>query len=139
MFLDFAIQNWYLFALLAVIILLLAFDPSNRMVGSAKKISASQLPLLQHRQSAVVVDVRNKEEFKAGHIGESMHFPADSLESSLKKLNKYKDKPVVLVCQSGMRAGKASGILKKNDFSDLYVLDGGIAAWSKENMPLTRS
>ena len=137
MFLDFAVQNWYLFALLTVIMLLLAFDPGTRTVGGANKVSATQLPMLQHRQSAVIVDVRNKEEYATGHIAESIHLPVDDLENSLKKLNKYKSKPVVLVCQSGTRAGKASAILKKNDFENLYVLDGGIAAWTKENMPLT--
>jgi rhodanese-related sulfurtransferase len=139
MFLEFAIQNWYLFAMLAVILLLLAFDPSNKMAGGASKISATQLPQIQARKSAVVVDVRTEDEFKKGHIEQSINLPLDGLEGNLKKLNKYRGKPVILICQSGTRTAKAAGILKKNEFGELYALEGGIASWSKENLPLARS
>ena len=139
MYLQFAIENWYLFAMLAVILLLLTLDPSNRMAGGANKISAAELPQIQARKSAVVVDVRNEKEFKQGHIEQSINLPLDNLETSLKKLNKYRGKPVILICQSGTRVAKAAGILKKNEFNELYALDGGIASWSKENLPLARS
>ena len=138
MFLEFAIQNWYLFAMLAAILLLLAFDPGSRMVGGANKISPAQLPQIQARKAAVLVDVRSQDEFSNGHIEQSINLPLDSLESSLKKLNKHRGKPVILVCQSGMRAGKAVSILKKNQFEELYVLDGGVASWNKENLPLSK-
>ena len=139
MFLEFATENWYLFAMLAAILLLLAFDPSSRIAGGAKKISPGQLPQIQARQSAVVVDVRTKDEFDKGHIEQSLSLPVDSMENSLKKLNKHKGKPLIIICQNGARATKAAGILKKNDFSELFVLDGGIAAWRKENLPLSKS
>lgn len=124
--------------MLAAVMLLLAFDPSSQTIGGAKKISPQQLPLLQHRQSAVVVDVRSVAEFKAGHIEQAISLPLDNFESGLKKLHKHKTMPVILVCQSGMRAGKAVGALKNNSFNDLYVLDGGINAWSKQSFPLSK-
>ncbi len=139
MFLEFAMANWYLFAMLAAILLLLMFNPGGRMVGGATKISAVKLPQIQARQSAVLVDIRSPEEFSKGHIEQSLNLPLDSLESNLKKLNKHRGKPLILVCQSGMRAGKAAGILKKNQFQELYILDGGVASWSKENLPLIRN
>jgi rhodanese-related sulfurtransferase len=139
MFLEFAIENWFLFAMLAAILLLLAFDPSSRTAGGATKISPGQLPQIQARQSAVVVDVRSKDEFEKGHIEQSISLPADSLQDNLKKLNKYRGKPLIIICQNGARANKAIGILKKNEFADLYLLDGGVTAWNKENLPLTRS
>ncbi len=138
MFMEFAMQNWYLFVMLTAILLLLAFDPGSRLAGGAIKISPGKLPQVQTRKSAVLVDIRSQDEFRKGHIEQSLNLPLDTLESNLKKLNKYRGKPLILVCQTGMRAGKAAGILKKNQFEELYVLDGGVASWHKENLPLTR-
>jgi rhodanese-related sulfurtransferase len=138
MFINFAIENWYLFVMLAAILLLLAFDPAGRTVGGAAKIDPAQLPQLQNRKSAVVVDIRNADEFENGHIEQALNLPLDSIETNLKKLNKHKGKPLILVCQSGARTAKAVGILKKNAFEELYVLDGGIASWSKDNLPLSK-
>lgn len=138
MFLEFAMENWYLFVMLTAILLLLAFDPVGRTAGGATKISPGQLPQIQARKSAVLVDIRSNAEYSKGHIEQSLNLPLESLESNLKKLNKHRGKPLILVCQSGMRSGKAAGILKKNQFSDLYVLDGGVASWSKENLPLIK-
>lgn len=138
MFLEFAMENWYLFVMLTAILLLLAFDPGSRTAGGATKISPGQLPQIQARKSAVLVDIRSNAEYSKGHIEQSLNLPLESLESNLKKLNKHRGKPLILVCQSGMRSGKAAGILKKNQFSELYVLDGGVASWSKENLPLIK-
>ena len=61
-------------------------------------------------------------------------------KDNLKRLNKYRDKkkPIVLTCQSGTRAGRAAAILRKNEFSDVYTLTGGVTAWEKENLPIER-
>ena len=139
MFIEFVVQNWFLFAMLAAILLLLAFDPSGKSVGGARKVTPAQLPLVQSRQSAVVVDVRTAEEFKSGHIAQSVNLPLDTMSNSLKKLNKYRGKPLILVCQAGNRAGKAAALLKGGEFGELHVLDGGIAAWTRENLPLAKS
>lgn len=139
MFLEFVSQYWYLFAMLAAILLLMAFDPAGQSVNGATKIPPSQLPIVQSRQSAVVVDVRKSEEFETGHIAQSLSLPFETLEKNLKKLNKHKSKPLILVCQTGAQAVKSINTIKNAGFSDLYVLDGGISAWGKENLPLTKS
>ncbi|MEM7193522.1 MAG: rhodanese-like domain-containing protein [Pseudomonadota bacterium] len=138
MFFEFLAQHWYLFAMLAIILLLLAFGPNTAAAG-AKKISALQLPQLQSRQGAAIVDVSTQEEFAAGHIEQSKNIPLKTLEENLDQLKKFKEKPVILVCAAGTRAPKAAGVLRKGGFSDLYLLDGGLAAWRKENLPLAKN
>ena len=59
-------------------------------------------------------------------------------KDNTKKLNKYRNKPVIVTCQTGATAAKAAGILKSNEFEKLYILDGGLAAWRKENLPLVK-
>lgn len=58
--------------------------------------------------SAIIVDVRTPEEFKSGNVKGSLNIPLDKLDANLKKI---KDKEVVLVCKSGLRAGRAKTIL----------------------------
>ncbi|NKB64043.1 MAG: rhodanese-like domain-containing protein [Gammaproteobacteria bacterium] len=138
MFIEFFVEYWYLFAMLGVIIVLLAIDPSNRGVAGAKRVSALQLPQVQSRTSAIVVDIREAEAFKNGHISQSINLPISTFENSMGKLKKYKDKGVILACEAGNQTGKAAAILRKNEYTEVYVLTGGLAAWRKENLPLEK-
>ena len=62
------------------------------------------------REGAVIVDVRTKGEFQAGHIGESRNIPLDTIRKEVEKLKKL-NKPIITVCQSGARSGMAKSIL----------------------------
>ncbi len=134
MILEFISLNWYLFVMLAVIVLLLSLNPS----GGAKKISPLQLPNLQKRESAVVVDVCAAEAYLAGHIAQSINLPLDQINDKIAKLNKHKNKPIIVACQNGNRSVKAASILRNKQFNQIYILEGGLAAWRKENLPLVK-
>lgn len=134
MIFDFIAANWYLFAMLVVIVLLLSFNPT----GGARKISPMQLPQLQQRESAVVVDVCEAAAFKKGHIEQAINLPLEQIKDKIAKLNKHKSKPIIVACQNGSRSAKAAQILRGNEFSRLYILEGGLAAWRKENLPLVK-
>jgi len=139
MILEFISANWYLFAMLAVIVLLLSIDPAARGAGGTKKISPLQLPQLQNRESAVVVDICEAEIFKKGHIEQAINLPLSQIKDKIAKLNKHKSKPIIISCQTGSQAAKAASILRSNEFSQLYILEGGMAAWKKENLPVVKS
>ena len=135
MILEFVSANWYLFGMLGVIVLLLSLNPGS---GGTKKISPLQLPKLQNRESAVVVDVCEAEAFKRGHIEQAINLPLEQIKDKISKLNKHKNKPIIVACQNGSRSAKAASILRNNEFSQLYILEGGLAAWKKENLPLVK-
>ena len=136
---QFITLNWHLFAALVVISTLFVVDRLRRSGGS-NQVSAVQLPQLINHEGAVVVDVCESAEFNKGHIPAAINIPMGEFKDNLKRLNKYRDKkkPIVLTCQSGTRAGRAAGILRKNEFSNVYTLTGGVAAWEKENLPIER-
>lgn len=134
MFLDFMIAYWHLFAMLAAVILLLAFNPG----AGSKKVSPLQLPQLQTRESAVVVDVCEPEAFKQGHIEQAINLPLGQIKDKIAKLNKHKSKPIIVACQNGSRSARAVSILRRNEFNQVYILEGGLAAWKKENLPLVK-
>lgn len=138
MFLEFIAESWYLFAMLAFVIVLLILDPASRGAGGAKMLAPAQLPQIQAREKAVIVDLSDDSRFKAGHIAQSINVPFNQLEERIAKIRKYRDKPVILACENGNNSRKATAVLKRNEFKILYLLQGGLAAWRKENLPLEK-
>ena len=133
-------QNWHLFAALAVIVALLALDPLRRRSGGIQSVSAVQLPQLMNHEGAIVLDVGEPAEFKKGHIPKAINMPVSQLKNDLGRLEKYrtKDTPIVLSSRANQHANRAAAILRKNNFSNLYTLSGGLVSWEKENLPLER-
>ncbi|MDO8464462.1 MAG: rhodanese-like domain-containing protein [Gallionella sp.] len=109
----------------------------NRIRGIKEADCTVALQLINHK-NALVLDVRNDEEYKAGHILNSMQIPLGKLNERIGELEKYKEQPIVLVCRSGNRSVAACTMLGKSGFSQVYNLTGGIIAWQKANLPLRK-
>ncbi len=139
MYIEFISQYWYLFATLFVIVLLLSFDVPGGGAGGSKAITPAQLPQLQSRENAVIVDVNEAAQFKAGHISQAINIPLASLGNSIGKLRRHQKKPIVLTCTNGASSKKAAAVLRKNEIADIYVLTGGLTAWKKDNLPLEKT
>jgi len=107
--------------------------------GGAANVSPADAVMLINRSNAVVLDVRNDTEFAAGHITDAKHIPVEQLADRLAELKKYKDKPVLVNCQAGIRSSKACSILLKNEFTKVYNLEGGLNAWEKANLPVIKA
>lgn len=101
-------------------------------------LSPTQATLLINREDAVVIDVRGADEYAGGHIPEARNIPLDRLEERVGELEKFKERPILLVCQSGARSGKALQQLAKLGFSRLHNLDGGVGAWATAGLPLKK-
>ena len=84
----------------------------NRGANGAANINATEAVLLLNRSKPLVLDVRDATEFAAGHIQGAKNIPVADLAGRLKEIEKFKDKPVLVHCQKGMRAKTACGILK---------------------------
>ena len=137
---EFITQNWYLFAALVAILAMLALDPIRRKGTGIKPLSAVELPQLMNHEGAIVLDVGEPTEFKKGHIPKAINVPINQLKNDLGRLEKYRNKstPIVLSSRTNQQANRAAAILKKNSFSNLYTLSGGLGSWEKENLPLER-
>jgi rhodanese-related sulfurtransferase len=111
----------------------------NRNAGGVANVSATEAVMLMNRNKALVLDVRNAEEFAAGHIQGAKHIPVAELAGRMKEIEKFKDKPVLVHCQKGMRAKAACGILRGQQFSQLHNLQGGLDTWIEAKLPLVKS
>lgn len=92
-------------------------------------ISPQETASLFAEKNAIIVDVREDDEWNEQHISGAIHIPLAQVESRLNELAQYKNSPVILQCRSGMRSAKAAAMLMDAGFSKTFSLDGGIVAW----------
>jgi len=137
-FTQFFLHHWELFLVLAVILGMLFGEPLLRSTRGYQGVGPLEATGLISHQNALVLDVREENEFKEGHVLNSIHIPVGKLSDRGKELEKYRERPVIVVCQSGNRSGRASSLLHKQGFASVYNLDGGLVAWRSANLPLTQ-
>lgn len=106
---------------------------------SAGDLTASGAVQLMNREKAVVVDVCETAEFAAGHITGAKNIPLGELEAKLPGAVKNKALPLILVCASGMRSGRAVAIAKKLGYEQAQSLGGGLKAWKEASLPIEKA
>lgn len=103
-----------------------------------KSVSPQAAIALKDREGGVFVDIREEHEVAVTHIQGSLVMPLKTLADNLAKLEKYRKKPVVVVCAAGQRSAAACRLLNKAGFEDVCQLEGGIQGWEKAGLPLKR-
>ena len=96
------------------------------------------LRLRAERPEVRLLDVRTPGEFEAEHIAGAYNVPLDTLDEHGAEIRARVADPVVLVCRSGQRARKAEAALRAAGMTNLYLLDGGMAAWTAAGLPVRR-
>ena len=91
-----------------------------------------------NQQGALLLDVREPEEYSAIHAPNAKLIPLGQLGSRLQEIAAYKDKPVVVICRSGNRSSKAVTMLKEAGYSQVSNVKGGITAWEKDGLAVIK-
>ena len=135
--LKFIFDNWMLFAvaLASGSMLLWPVIQGATMAG----LDPAGAVQLINREKAVVVDVCEPAEFAAGHVGGAKNIPLADLENKLATAVKNKSLPLILVCQSGARSGRALAIAKKLGYEKAQSLGGGMASWKAASLPIEKA
>ena len=105
--------------------------------GTVARLTPAEATLMMNREDALVLDVRETGEWSSGHITGARHITLAQLEKRLSELDKFKEKPIIVVCATGNRSSSACGQLKKHGFDKVYSLGGGVSSWIEANLPLT--
>jgi rhodanese-related sulfurtransferase len=134
---SFIVNNWMLISI-ALISGGLLLWPVVQGAATAGLTPAAAVQLI-NREKAVVVDVCESSEFAAGHVNGAKNIPLGELEAKLATSVKNKAVPLILVCQSGARSGRALAIAKKLGYEQAQSLGGGLAAWRAANLPVEKS
>ncbi len=133
---SFLADNWYWILAAATSGGLLLMQQLRDAGGSG--LSPAQAVQLINREKAQVIDVCEPAEHAAGHITGARNLPLASLGEA-KGLPSNKQIPLVVVCATGQRSGRAVAQLQKMGYERAQALQGGLKAWREANLPVTRS
>jgi rhodanese-related sulfurtransferase len=135
LFLEFLAEQWILAAALLAVIIMLIMHEARK---SGPSLSPQQAINLVNSEQGVFVDLRDAATFKQGHIVDALNIPAPKLADRLAELEKYRDRPIVLVCKMGQQAAGAGKQLRAGNYEKVYKMSGGMMEWVKLQLPTVR-
>lgn len=135
---EFAGNHMILVSLFAAISVMLLWNLFGSAVSGIKQLSPAEVTRLMNRENAILLDVRNANDFKKGHIINSISIPNTELAERQESLEKHKQKVVITYCEHGNLSDKAARSLKASGFEQVYSMKGGVMAWRSANLPLTK-
>lgn len=134
---NFLIDNWFLIVA-AVVSGGMLLWPMLAAGSQGAAVSPAEAVQLVNREKGVLIDVSEPEEFAKGHAVGSRNIPFGQLEGH-KQLPSNKALPLVVVCPTGARAGRAAGMLRKQGYEKAQVLAGGLKAWREASLPVEKT
>ncbi len=115
------------------------FTTFKSLTSKVKVISRGEATRLINKEDAVVVDIRQRDDFRKGHIASALNvLPNEIKANNTGELDKHKAQPIIVVDGNGMSAQESANALLKAGFERVFVLKDGVAGWSGENLPLVR-
>jgi rhodanese-related sulfurtransferase len=132
---KFIIDNIFLIGIALISGGALFFPMLQRRGAKVTQLQATQYI---NQGKTLILDVRNAEEFAAGHLPNAKHIPLPDLANRLKEIEKSKNQVVITVCASGVRSASAASVLAKAGFTQVFSLEGGTNAWREQGLPITK-
>jgi rhodanese-related sulfurtransferase len=129
--------HMFLIALAMVSGGMLIWPAISRGMGGTS-VSTLQATLLINQKNALVVDVRDADDFAKGHLINARHIPMAEIGPRATEIERFKSRPVIVVCERGNRSDRAAAALRKQGFDQVFSLGGGVAAWQQAGLPLEK-
>lgn len=130
---NFLIENWMLVFMAALSGGLLVWQTIQG--GTGRGVPPAEAVRLINREKGVLIDVCEPAEYEKGHAVGARNIPLATLADA-KGLPGNKTLPIVLLCASGARAGRAAAQLQKAGYEKAVAVAGGNAAWREANLPM---
>ena len=131
----FLIDYWYFSVPLLFFLFLFAYSEMNK---GGKKIEPNELTRLVNKENAILIDLRKKEDYENGHIMTALNYPHQEFDNQMHELDKFKERPIILVCDMGRNSANIGEKLKKAEFEKTFRLNGGMLTWAQENLPVVQ-
>ena len=126
-------EQWLLVAALAATLTMLALHESRK---AGPSLSINEAVQLINGEGGVFLDIRDAGDFARGHITDAVHIPSASIPDRHSELEKYRDRPIVVVCKMGQSAGPVTKTLRAQGFSRAQKLSGGMMEWDAQKLPV---
>jgi rhodanese-related sulfurtransferase len=127
-------RNFLKYCRLSFIISLLSCNVVKADTDTLELISPQEASALTAEKKAIIIDVREDNEWNTVHIPGAIHIPLAQLSTRLTELQPYKNTAIITQCRSGARSAKALDILKSAGFSHVQNMEGGLIAWHKAGL-----
>ncbi len=138
-YIEFVTNHWMLFTALGVVTFFLLQDLIESAFSKFDSISPIGAVTQMNNSDTVIIDVSEINEYEKGHIKESINAPFGKFDEHSKSLMKYKQSPVIVVCQTGMRSSPACKKFAQLGFEHIFNLTGGMQSWKENNLPFETS
>ncbi len=104
--------------------------------ASASSVDVTEAQRRLASREALLIDVREPDEWQEGHVAGARHIPLGDLPARLAEVPR--DRPVLLLCRSGNRSGRATALLREQGYDQATNVAGGITAWQRAGLLVTR-
>jgi rhodanese-related sulfurtransferase len=136
-FVEYTTNHPFLVAAAAILaVLAIVFELRQRLRGSFAVGPQDAVRLVN--TGALIVDLRDEKAYEAGHIIDARSIPAAEVAAKAESLKKFKEKPVVVYCDSGSSSSTAVKTLQEAGFTKVVSLRGGLQSWLQENLPVVK-
>jgi rhodanese-related sulfurtransferase len=126
-------EQWVLVVGLMMVLTLLVLHETRK---AGPSLSINEAVQLVNSEGGVFLDIRDAADFARGHITDALHIPAAALAGRSAELEKFREKPVVVVCKMGQSSGPATKTLRSQGFSRAQKLAGGMMEWDAQKLPV---
>jgi rhodanese-related sulfurtransferase len=137
---KFIVDNWILLIVAFVSGAMLVWPMVRRGAGAGAVGTAEAVRLI-NREKGVLIDVAEPAEYAAGHAAGARNVPLGKIGGTepTKDLPSNKALPLLVMCPTGSRAGRAAEQLRKAGYANAVSVAGGTAAWREANLPVEKS
>ena len=106
--------------------------------GGGAEVGTLEATRLMNQGASLVLDIRDPKDFATGHLPRARNIPLKELPGRMGEIGKFKEKPVIVTDRSTTRAGSACRFLRREGFSNVFHLKGGVAAWQQASLPVEK-
>jgi rhodanese-related sulfurtransferase len=137
-YIEFVTNHWILFIALVAVTFFLIQDLLESVLQKFESISPMLAVAKMNSADIVIIDVREIDEFVKGHIENAKNIPASKFSDKIAELEKYKNSPILVVCQTGTRSTQACRQLIKAGFENIFHMKGGMQSWEDNKLPISK-
>ncbi len=135
-YINFVIEHWLLSSAFVIVLVAFIINEIIHQLRGIPKCTSQQLVQMMNHQQATVIDLRDKADFRNGHIIDAKNIVATDIKKSTAHFDKAK--PIILVCANSQQPEKVALLLKAEGFTAVYCLRGGMSTWRADSMPVAK-
>ena len=137
-FIGFIVRNWPLALVFVLSGALLLWPMLRQRLAPSREISTLDATRLLNKENPLLLDVREASEVEGGRLPNATHIPLSQLKDRGAEIAKHAERPVIVYCERGVRAGAAIAALTRLGFTRVQSLRGGFRAWKDAGLPLSK-